>query len=39
VEQNSSLKEKMKAAMEKHYKAKLKALDLSGVHTDPGERW
>jgi hypothetical protein len=38
VEQNSSLKEKMKAAMAKHCKAKLKSLDLTGDHTDPGER-
>jgi hypothetical protein len=38
VEQNSALKEKIKAAMAKHYKAKSEALDLSGFHTDPGER-
>jgi hypothetical protein len=38
VEQNSALKEKIKAVMAKHYKAKSKALDLSRFHTDPGER-
>jgi hypothetical protein len=38
VELNSTVKEKIKAAMVKHYNADLKALDLSRFHTDPGER-
>ncbi|PNF23518.1 hypothetical protein B7P43_G05619 [Cryptotermes secundus] len=35
VELNSTLKEKIKAAMVKRYNADLKALDLSRFHTDP----
>jgi hypothetical protein len=38
VEQNSALKEKKKASVAKHWKAKSEALDVSGFHTDPGER-
>jgi hypothetical protein len=38
VELNSTLKEKIKAAMVKRYNGNLKALDLSRFHTDPGER-
>jgi hypothetical protein len=38
VELNSTLKEKIKAAVVKRYNADLKALDLSRFHTDAGER-
>jgi hypothetical protein len=38
VEQNSAVKEKIKAAVAKRYEAKPEALDLSGLYTDPGER-
>jgi hypothetical protein len=38
VELNSTLKEKIKAAMAKRYNADLKSLDLSRFHTDAGER-
>jgi nuclear RNA export factor len=38
IEFDSSLKEKLKAAMEKRYNCNLKALDLSWFHADPGER-
>jgi hypothetical protein len=36
--QNSAVKEKIKAAVVKRYKAKREALDLLGFHTDSGER-
>jgi hypothetical protein len=38
VELNSTVKEKIKAAMVKRYNADLKALDLSRFHADPGKR-
>jgi hypothetical protein len=38
VELNSTLKEKIKAAMVKRYDGNLKAVDLSRFHTDPAER-
>jgi hypothetical protein len=38
VEVNSPLKDKIKAAVSKCYEARSRALDLSGFHTDPGER-
>jgi hypothetical protein len=36
-ELNSTLKDKIKAAVMKHYNADLKTLDLSRFHADPGE--
>jgi len=38
AELNSTLKEKIKAAMVKRYNVNLKALDLSRFHADPGKR-
>jgi hypothetical protein len=38
VEQKYSVKEEIKAASAKCYKAKPEALDLLGFYTDPAER-
>lgn len=38
VEIDSTMKEKIKAAMIKRFNVNLKALDLSRFHTDPGKR-
>jgi hypothetical protein len=38
IEINSTMKEKLKAVMDKRYNANLKALDLSRFHEDTGER-